>query len=142
MSEGPGPATQPPPPGVLLNEALPLSLAEPGLATAGSSLLEFRRGEGVRLSQAPWFWLRKEQGRGRCTHLFLRLAWVPPPGRESFGLGLKGTRGERTGATRETAPGCRSQVSGQPRAAQPSPKASGGPPPLELQTSAQPEREG
>lgn len=53
----------------------------------------------------------------------------PLPGRESFGLGLKGARGERAGATPETASGCGVQVSGQPRAARPPPKASGGPPP-------------
>lgn len=100
MSEGPGPTTQPPPPRAPLPGALPLSLAEPGRATAGSSLLEPRRGEGTRLSQSPG--LAREGAGQRQIHRFIYAFGsgscppIPLPGRESFGLGLKGVWGERT----------------------------------------------
>lgn len=65
--------------GAPLSGALPLSLVEPGRATAGSSLLEPPRDGCIRLSQPPGFVPGRSRGRGRCTDFFLRLARVRAP---------------------------------------------------------------
>lgn len=111
--------------------ALPLSLAEPGRATA--SLLEPRRGGGMRLSEPSGF-VREGAGQRQMHRFFfffffsLRLARVRAPNPSSrprvLWLGPAGSVGRESRAS-----GGSSQVSGLPSAARPPPKASGGPPP-------------
>lgn len=122
------------------------SPAGPGRATAGSSAPEPRPDGGMRFSQPPGFVRGRSKGRGSCTDLFLRLAWVCPPrpvpflGRGtsgSFGWGRRGARGERAGAPPGAMAGCGLQVSGQasarrstarpPRKPAPSPGAANNP---------------
>lgn len=142
------PPPSPRPPGAPLIGALPLLLVEPGRPKAGSSFLEPWRGEGTRQNSPRILGFVPGRSRAEADSPIYFWVWlgfvlpIPLPGPESFGLDMKAVWGERAGATPETASGCRSQVLGQPSAARPPPKASGGSPLRNCKQPAQPEREG
>lgn len=135
----PGPAIQPPPPGAPLTGALPLSLAEPGRDTAGSSLLEPRRGEGMRLSEPPV--LSREGAGQRQMHQFISafgLGSCPPiplPGLESFGFGPEGSVKRDDRSYPRDGAGVRVAGVGAAQGSSTFPQSLGGPPPLEPQST-------